>query len=112
MNRLACAPLIAGAIFVLSAASGNAASCTSDIAQFEDVVRHSTKSEAFGPTAPQTIDAQLGHQPTAASVMSAERQAQTELKDKLAQAKNYAAQGKEAECIQALGHAKLMFDAH
>jgi hypothetical protein len=111
MNRLACAPLIAGAIFVLSAASANAVSCTSEISRFEDAVRHSGSSEAFGPTATQSIDAQLGHQPTAGSVMLAERQAQTEFRDKLAQAKNYAAQGNEAECMQALGDAKLMFAA-
>jgi hypothetical protein len=110
MKRLVCAPLIAGVIFVLSAASANAASCASDIAQFEDVVRHSENSGAFGPMAPQSIDAQLGRQPTARSVMQAERLALTEFNAALARAEKLAAQGNDAECMHALSDAKLMFD--
>lgn len=111
MNRLVCAAPIAGIVLVLSGASAGAASCASDIAQFEDVVRHSENIGAFGPTAPQSIDAQLGRQPTAASVMRAERQAQTEFNATLARAEKLAAQGNAAECMRALREAKLMFDA-
>jgi hypothetical protein len=110
MNWHKCATLISGTILVLSAVPANAASCTSEIAQFEDIVRHSENSQAAGPVAPQSIDAQLGHQPTARSVMQAERQAQTEFEASLARAKNFAARGDHAECMQALGVAKLMFD--
>ena len=99
MNRHKYAILIYGALVVLSAASADAASCSSEIAQFEDVVRHSENSQA-----------QLGHQPTARSVKRAERQAQTEFEASLARAKNLAARGDDAECMQALGVAKLMFD--
>jgi hypothetical protein len=42
--------------------------------------------------------------------MQAERQAQTEFEASLARAKNFAVQGDDAECMQALGVAKLMFD--
>jgi hypothetical protein len=111
MNWQKCATLISGAILVLSAAPASAASCTSEISQFEDIVRHSGNSQTPEPTAPQSIDAQLGHQPTAYSVMRAERQAQTDFEEKLSRAKNLAAQGKDAECMQALSDAKLMFDA-
>ena len=110
MNRHKYAILISGALVVLSAASADAASCSSEIAQFEVVVRHSENSQAAGPAAPQSIDAQLGHQPTARSVKRAERQAQTEFEASLARAKNIAARGDDAECLQALGVAKLMFD--
>jgi hypothetical protein len=111
MNWLKCTILISGTMLVLSATSANAESCSSEIAQFEDVVHHSEDSGALGPAAPQSIDAQLGHQPTARSVMQAEKQAQTEFEANLARAKNFAAQGEDAECMQALGVAKLMFDA-
>jgi hypothetical protein len=110
MRPRASTILIAGVILVLSAASADAESCASDIAQFEDVVRYSESSGALGPTVPQSIDAQLGHQPTAESVMLAKRQAQTELKEKLTTAEKLAAQGNDAECMRALGDAKLMFD--
>jgi hypothetical protein len=110
MNWHNCATLISGTILLLSAAPANAASCSSEIAQFEDVVRHSENSQASGPTAPQSIDAQLGHQPTARSVMGAERQAQTEFEASLARAKKFAARDDDAECMQALGVARLMFD--
>ena len=111
MNWIKCTILISGTMLVLSAASANAESCSSEIAQFEDVVRHSEDSGAPGPAAPQSIDAQLGHQPTALSVMRAERQGQTGFEATLARAKNFAAQGEDAQCMQALGVAKLMFDA-
>jgi hypothetical protein len=110
MNVHKCATLISGAILILSVAPVNAASCSSEIAQFEDVVRHSGNNQASGPAAPQSIDAQLGHQPTARSVMRAERQAQAEFEANLARPKNFAARGEDAECMQALGVAKLMFD--
>ena len=108
MNWHKYATLIFGAILVLSAVPANASSCTSEIAQFEDLVRHSENSQAAGPAAPQSIDAQLGHQPTARSVMRAERQAQTEFEANLARAKDLAARGDDVECMQALGVAKLM----
>ena len=110
MNRHKYATLISGALLVLSAAPANAASCSSEIAQFEDIVRHSENSQVVGPAGPQSIDAQLGHQPTARSVLRAERQAQTEFKASLTRANNFAARGDDAECMQALGVAKLMFD--
>jgi hypothetical protein len=110
MNWYKFASLISGIVLVLSAGPANAASCSSQIAQFEDIVRHSENSQASGPTAPQSIDAQLGHQPTVRSVMRADRQAQTEFEADLARAKDFAARGEDAECMQALGVAKLLFD--
>jgi hypothetical protein len=111
MDKHKYATLISCALLVLSAAPTNAASCRSEIAQFEgSIVRHSENSHAAGPAAPQSIDAQLGHQPTARSVVRAERQAQTEFEASLARVKDFAARGDDAECMQALGVAKLMFD--
>ena len=111
MRLLACAIFIAGGTLILRAASADAESCTSDIAQFEDVVRHSGSNWTVGLTAPQSIEAQLGHQPTEESVMLAKRRAQTEFQEKMANAKKLAAQGNDTECMRALSDAKLMFDA-
>jgi hypothetical protein len=106
-----CITLIFGTILVLSAAPANAVPCTSEITQFEGVARHSESSLAFGPTAPQSIGAQLGHQPTARSMTQAEKRAQTGFQVTMARAKKFAAQGKDTECMQALNDAKMMFDA-
>ena len=103
--------LISGIILVLTAPSANATPCASEIAQFENVIRHTGNNGAFGPTDPQSIAAQLGHQPTVSSVIQAKRQAQSEFNATLARAKNFAAQGKDTECMQSLSNAKLMFDA-
>jgi hypothetical protein len=43
--------------------------------------------------------------------MLAKRRAQTEFKEKMANARKLAAQGNDAECMRALSDAKLMFDA-
>jgi hypothetical protein len=109
MNWHKCATLLSGTMLVMGAAPTNAASCSSEIAQFEHVVRLSENSQASEPTAPQSIDAQLGHQPTVDSVMRAKRQAQIEFEANLARAKKFAAQREEAECMQTLDVAKLSF---
>jgi hypothetical protein len=111
MRLLAYAIFIAGSTLVLRAASADVGSCTSGIAQLKGIVRSSGSNRAFGLTAPQSIEAQLGHQPTAESVMLAKKQAQIEFQEKIAHAEKAAAQGNDAECMRALGDAKLMFDA-
>lgn len=111
MNRLAHTALISGVTLVLSALSAHAAPCALEIAKFENVIHHSGNSGAFGPADPQSIAAQLGHQPTVSSVTQAKREAHSEFQAAMMRAKNFAMQGNEAECLQALGSAKLAFDA-
>lgn len=111
MSWYRCITLIFGSVLVLSAAPANAVPCTSEITQFEGVVHNSESGPAFGSTAPQSIGAQLGHQPTASSMMQAEKRAQAQFESTIARAKTFAAQGNDAECMQALNDAKLMFDA-
>ena len=96
-------------MLVLSIASASAGPCSADIAQFENTVRNSAKNPDAGPMGPQTLGAQLGHEPTPDSIERAEAQAQTRFEATLAQAKSLDAQGKSAECAQALSDAKLMF---
>jgi hypothetical protein len=111
MSRPARATLLSGIILVLSAASANAVPCSSEITRFENVVRYSGNNGQYGPTEPQTVGAQLGHQPTVRSVLRAKGKAQTKFQANMALAKKFAAQGKNAECLKALSDAQLIFDA-
>jgi hypothetical protein len=68
MNRRIAAVLAIGAALGLFAVPAHAGPCTERIAQFEKAVRQSAENPSAGPTAPQSIGAQLGRQPTPSSV--------------------------------------------
>jgi len=104
------AVLIASAVLGLDAVAAEAGPCTKKIAQFEKVVRQSAKNPDAGPTGRQTIGAQLGRQPTRSSVKQAEARAQNRFEEALARAKALDAQGKRAECAQALAEAERLFE--
>jgi len=110
MNLLIPAVLTASAVLGLDVVAAEAGPCTKEIAQFEKAVRASAKNPDAGPTARQTIGAQLGRQPTRSSVKQAEARAQNSFAEALARAKALDAQGKRAECKQALTEAKSLFD--
>jgi hypothetical protein len=63
--------LIACATLGLSIASAHAGPCSDAIAQVQAAANQSTGNPAAGPTAPQSIGAQLGRQPTPESVQLA-----------------------------------------
>jgi|SRR5262245_34314037 len=108
MNRPTAA-VVAGAALILSVASAQAGPCTAKIAQFEKAVRQSGNNPIAGPTASQTIGAQLGHQPTPGSVRRAEAGAQATFQASLARAKRLDARGNRAGCTSALAEAKRRF---
>jgi hypothetical protein len=58
-------------------------------------------------TAPQTVDAQLMHQPTPASIDSAKKAARVAVAEVLAKAKAADDAGKPEQCREALAKAKL-----
>jgi hypothetical protein len=107
-RRLTVAPAV-GVALILSVASAHAGPCTAKIAQFEKVVRQSASTPGAGPTASQTIGAQLGHQPTPGSVRRAEGRAQATFESALARAKRLNARGNRAGCTSALAEAKRRF---
>jgi hypothetical protein len=109
MRRQTPAIFVIAATIALSIVSADAGPCGADIAQFENTIRNSAMKPHAGPMGPQTIGAQLGHEPTPGSLKQAEEQAQARFEATLARAKALDAQGKGAECAQALGDAKLMF---
>jgi hypothetical protein len=75
-NRLGRMPrfiLMTGVILALGIGCAQAGPCTADIAKIEKAL--SEPNSPFGPTARQTVGAQLGEQPTPASMARAEKRA-------------------------------------
>jgi hypothetical protein len=98
------------AVLLLGTASAGAGPCSNAIAQFEQAVRQSANNPGAGPTARQSIDAQLDRQPTPGSVARAEARAQITFETALARAKRLDARGNRAGCTQALAAAKRMYN--
>ena len=86
ISRLSATLLVAAALG-LSVAAAHAGPCSSRIAQFEQAVRQSAGNPNAGPMAPQSIGAQLGYQPTPASIKRAEQRAKAAFAATLARAK-------------------------
>jgi hypothetical protein len=96
----------------LAAAAGpvNAGPCGDAIARLQEAARRAATDPAIGPTAPQSIGAQLGRQPTPDSVRRAQDEAQSRFAAIVARAQALDAEGKLAECLQAVADAKRMLD--
>ena len=105
--------MIACVIIALDVASAHMTSaqadtCSNQIAQLEALVDQSMGNSVAKPTVPQSIDAQLHHQPTRDSVRRAEENAQLRLLSILARAKTLNADGKMTECIQSVAQARRL----
>jgi hypothetical protein len=99
LNPKTMAALV-GAVFVLHAAAARAGPCTSEIAQLETAVRSS------GLTAPQSVGAQLGHEPTPASIARSEARLKASFAGLMARAKRYDARGNRLGCTRELAKAR------
>jgi len=108
MNR-ARTTLIVFATLSVCATAAQAGPCSSEIAQFQQAVRASAGNPNAGPYARQTVAAQLGEQPTPASIRRAQRRAQAAFAATLAHAKRLDARGNEG-CFQALRMARDMYN--
>jgi hypothetical protein len=100
--------LTACVIMGLDMASAHTYTCSDEIAQLEELVDQSMGHPIAKPTIPQSVDAQLHHQPTRESVRRAEEAAQLRFAAMLARAKMLNADGKTAECIQSVAEAKRL----
>jgi hypothetical protein len=105
MSKLATVLLMC-LIIGQSAGLAQAASCSDEITQ----LRRAAITPGAGPTAPQSVDAQLRRQPTPESVQRAEQAAQSSFAALLARAEALAAEGKHAECMEAVTNAKRMLE--
>ena len=108
-KRLQPAVFFAGAALWLNAGMAQAGPCSADISQFEATVQQSAGDPLGGLTAPQSVDAQLGHQPTPRSVHQADRRLKLRFSAALARAKQYDAQGNRSGCTRALNAAKELY---
>jgi hypothetical protein len=80
--------------------------CTSQIEQLERQIGHASSSAKSGPTAPQSIEAQLHHQPTPETVRNAERKANADAAAALQRARQADTGDNPAACSKALDEAK------
>ena len=80
--------------------------CTAQIAQFERQIQRASADPDGGPTAPQTVEAQLHHQPTPVAVQNAESKGRENADAALQRAQKVDADGNAAECAIALDEAK------
>jgi hypothetical protein len=90
--------------------SAHAGPCADAIVRLESQLRQSEQNPATGPTAAQSVGAQLSRQPTAESVKRAREQAQANFASSLDRAKALDAEGKTAECMQAVETARLKLE--
>lgn len=112
MSHRFTAVLILGATMCSSVAPAYSGPCSSEISQFESAVRQSAGNPNAGPTLPQSVGAQLGHQPTPGAMKRAEKQAQRMFERALARAKRLDGRGDRAGCTRALADAEDMYTLH
>jgi hypothetical protein len=109
-NSIAVA-LLASFALMLPAASAAADSCSDQIAKFQQAMPHDVRGALpIHGTAPQSIAAQLNHQPTPKSVREAQEGARAQVIDTLARARMLSAEGKEQACQAAIAKAKLLIN--
>jgi hypothetical protein len=93
--------------------AAEAGPCSTEISRIEQKIRAaqvaSPPSGAGDASAPQSVDAQLHHQPTPGSVQSAEHMANADGEAALARARNADAAGDKAACAKALMEAKAIY---
>jgi hypothetical protein len=100
---------LVGAVLALTAANAWAGPCTSAIAQFEAAIAGSQGDPLAGLFARQSVGAQLGHEPTPASVKKAQDRLKSRFAAAMARARRYDAQGNRLGCTRELTAAKRMY---
>jgi hypothetical protein len=101
--------LIAGASLLGASGVAHSGPCTAQIAQVEQQIAVAPPGPQSGPTAPQTLGAQLHHQPTPADVEHAERFASKLWHAALMRAVKADAAGDATGCRAALNEAKNLY---
>jgi len=102
-------PFLIVAVLVAGGANAQAGPCTAGIAEIERYIQGTAPGPTTGPTAPQSVGAQLHHQPTPGSVEGAEGKARADGLAALDRARKADAAGDAAACKSALEEAKLIY---
>ena len=92
----------------LAYGAAQAGPCTADIAQFETLMQQTGHDPGAGLAAPQSIDAQLNHQPTQGSVKRAESRLRATFAARMARAKYLDGQD-DPRCAIPLRAAKKLY---
>jgi hypothetical protein len=98
--------LVIFAALVVSVGVARASPCSAHIAAFQRTLTQEGPDHVA--SAPQTLGAQLEHQPTPASVAEAKKQASSAVSAAVREAKMLDAQNKSAECEATLAKASLL----
>lgn len=105
--------LLAAVALSAGAGAAHAGPCTAQISQVEQQIRQAQAAALPGgagtPSAPQSVGAQLHHQPTVQSVERAESKASTLAAEALDRARQADAAGDADTCSKALQDAKDLY---
>lgn len=101
---LVVAATVAG--LLLGGGVAHSGPCRSQIEQLERQIGRASSSAKSGPTAPQSIAAQLHYQPTPETVRNAERKANANAAAALQRARQADTDGNATACTKALDEAK------
>ncbi len=107
LQASALAAVTCGLMLAANVAAG-AGPCTADIGRLQTQIAAAANPVA-GPTATQSVGAQLHHQPTPGDVQSARTKADAGADTALDRARKADAQGDAAACQAALRQAKLLY---
>jgi hypothetical protein len=102
--------LSVGAVFLCGSGAALAGPCTTEIVQFERQIADNTPDWMFGPNLPQSLDAQLHHQPTLETVVQARHARNIDGNTVIDLARKADKDGNIKECIRALVEARRLFD--
>jgi hypothetical protein len=112
-DRTLVSTAITTATLLASVASSSAGPCTAQIAQLEQQITQlqagAASSGAGQPSGPQTLGAQLHHQPTQGSVENAQKQADADASAALERARKADAANDAGGCSAALDQAKQIY---
>ena len=99
-------PALAFVAVTGTAFSAYAGPCTAQIAQVEQRISEASANSEIGPSSPQTLDAQLGRQPTPRTVRDAKMTANTLAQAALERVKKADTADNAAACTQVLSALK------
>jgi hypothetical protein len=97
------------AALLMSVSFAHAGPCTAQVAQIERQINADTATASEGPSAAQTIGAQLGRQPTPATVQRAEQEAGAFAQAALNNVRKADNAGNAAACREALAKLKDLY---
>jgi hypothetical protein len=96
-------------VILAGTVNAQAGPCTAQIAAIERSIQSTAPGPDAGPSAPQSVGAQLHHQPTPGSVQGAEHRARADGLAALDRARKADAAGDAAACAKAIDEAKLIY---